>query len=60
MNGYIAMYEGRRIEISGEGLAIYPAKRQAIAALKVPRNKEHKVTIMLAEKDGQAVVHTFA
>ena len=58
INGYIAIYQGRRTEIRGAGLTLYAAKQQAITELRVPKRKAHLVAIMLAERDGEEVIHT--
>lgn len=56
MNGYVAFYNSQRLEIYAKDL--WDAKQQAIAAFKVPKSKQHMVSVMLAEKDGHSVVHT--
>jgi hypothetical protein len=56
MNGYIAIYQGKRTEIYAESL--YAAKVEAIRALKVPKSKTGLLSVMLAEKDGAPVIHT--
>lgn len=55
MNGYVCFYKGQRIELYATNL--YNAKLQAIARFKAPRSKEHMVSVVLAEKDGEPVVH---
>ncbi len=55
MNGYIAIYNSKEKEIYAETL--YAAKLQAIKEFKVPKSKEHRVVVMLCEKDGEQVVH---
>lgn len=55
MNGYVAFYNQRRTEVYADSL--YEAKELAIAAFKPPKSKRHMVTVVLAEKDGQPVVH---
>lgn len=55
MNGYIAIYNGKQVEVYAEGL--YQAKLKAIEELKPPKSKQHMVIVMLAEKDGEAVTH---
>lgn len=57
MHGYVCMYNGQRKEIMAESL--YEAKMQAIAAFKPPKVKQHMVIVMLAEKAGKPVEHTF-
>jgi hypothetical protein len=56
MNGYICFYNRKRIEIYAETL--YEAKKKAIIEFKVKKNKEHMISIILAEKDGEEVIHT--
>lgn len=53
--GYIAMYMGAKIEIYAASL--WEAKQKAVSILKVPRSKHHMVIVMLAEKDGEPVIH---
>jgi hypothetical protein len=54
MNGYIAFYRGKRIEVYAN--TSYEAQTQAAAAFKA--RKSYEVTVMLAEKDGQQVTHS--
>lgn len=56
MNGYICIYNQKSVEVHAETL--YQAKVKAVELLKVPKNKQHMVSIMLAEKDGEQVVHS--
>lgn len=56
MNGYVCFYKITRIEV--QAATLYDAKVKACAALKVPRNKQHMVSVTLAEKDGITVEHT--
>ena len=56
MNGYVAFYNSKRIEIYAETL--FAAKKKAIAEFKVPKSKEHMVTVVLAETNGEQVTHT--
>jgi hypothetical protein len=56
MNGYVAFYNGKRAEVRANDL--YSAKKEAIKVFGVPRKREHMVTVMLAEKKGDPVVHT--
>jgi IMP cyclohydrolase len=56
MNGYVAFYNNKRIEVHAETL--YAAKQKAIVELKVPKKREHMVSVVLAEKDGEQVTHT--
>jgi len=53
MNGYIAFYKGRRIEVTAE--TSYQA--QQIAAAKFRAKHSYDVTVVLAEKDGKPVTH---
>ena len=53
MNGYIAFYRGKRIEV--QAATSYEA--QAKAAREFKAKKSYEVTVMLAEKDGHPVVH---
>lgn len=53
MNGYIAFYRGQRIEVQAD--TSYAA--QQLAATKFKARKAHEVTVMLAEKNGQHIVH---
>lgn len=54
MNGYIAFYRGKQVEVYAD--SSYEAQQKAAAMLKV--RKSYEVTVMLAEKDGQQVVHS--
>lgn len=56
MCGYVGFYNGRRWE--GYADSLYAAKQQAIVFFKPPKSKQHMVTVALAEKDGEPVVHT--
>ena len=55
MNGYLAFYNDKKIEIYAESL--YAAKLKAVAAFKVKPKKAHMVSVVLCEKDGEVVVH---
>lgn len=55
MNGYVAFFNGKREEIYAETL--YDAKQKAIAIFKPRKKQEHMVSVMLAEKDGEVVIH---
>jgi ABC-type thiamine transport system substrate-binding protein len=55
MNGYIAFYKGKQIEVYAD--TSYAA--QKAAAEKFKAKKSYEVTVVLAEKDGEQVVHTF-
>jgi hypothetical protein len=54
MNGYVCFYRSKRIEVHAETL--YAA--QQIAAKEFKAKKSYEVHCVLAEKDGQQVVHT--
>lgn len=56
MNGYVFFYNERRIEISAASL--FEAKQIAIAYFNPLSTKTHMVHGMLAEKDGEPVIHT--
>lgn len=55
MNGYIAFVEGKRHEVYAQTLA--QAAEQARALYK-GRKRHPSVNVMLAEVDGEPVVHT--
>jgi hypothetical protein len=54
MNGYIAFYRGKQIEV--HATSSYEAQQKAAAIFKT--RKSYEVTVMLAEKDGQQVIHS--
>ena len=54
MNGYIALYRGKRIEVHAET----SHQAQTIAAGKFKAKKSYEVSVYLAEKDGEQVTHT--
>lgn len=54
MNGYIAFYKGKQLEVYAP--SSYEAQQKAAALFKA--RKSYEVTVMLAEKDGQQVTHT--
>lgn len=58
MNGYIAFYNGKQIELHADTL--FAAKTKAVAAFKVSAKKAHMVSVVLAEKDGETVTHSTA
>ena len=53
MNGYIAFYKGKRIEVYAETLY----KAQLKAAEQFKARKFYDVRVILAEKDGEQVTH---
>jgi len=56
MNGYIAFYNGKQIEVYAD--TSYEAQKTTIAQLRPPKSKQHMVTVVLAEKNGQQVTHS--
>lgn len=53
MNGYIAFYKGKRIEVTAS--TSYEAQQKAAKQFKA--KKPYEVTVVLAEKDGEQVTH---
>ncbi len=51
MNGYIAFYLGKKIEVHAE--TSYAAFQQAVEKFKPPKSKQHHVVVQLAEIDGK-------
>jgi hypothetical protein len=58
MNGYIAFYQGKRLEIHAASL--YTAKLEAIKLLKVPKSKQGLLAVELAETPAGPVIHSTA
>lgn len=57
MNGYIALYNGKKIELKAE--TSFAAYKIAVAQFKAPKSKAHLVSVHLCERsDGSQVVHT--
>jgi len=56
MNGYIAFFNDKRHELYAASL--WDAKQKAIAHFKPAKSKQHLVHVVLAEKDGEPVIHT--
>jgi hypothetical protein len=56
MNGFKAFYGGKEIEIYAE--TALAAKQKAVAAFKVSPKKQHMVSIVLCEKNGETVTHS--
>lgn len=54
MNGYIAFYRNKKCEVYAN--TSYEAQQKAAALLKV--RKTYEVTVVLAEKNGQPVIHS--
>ena len=53
LNGYIAFYEGKQVEVRAKSL--YAAKLKALELFKPTKRKAHMLSVVLAEKDGEAV-----
>lgn len=53
MNGYIAFYRGRQLEVYAD--SSYQAQLKAAGQFKA--RKSYEVTVVLAEKDGDQVTH---
>lgn len=53
MNGYMAFYKRKVVEVYAE--SAYDAQLKAAALLGA--KKSHEITVMLAEKDGEQIVH---
>jgi hypothetical protein len=56
MNGYIAFFNDRRIEIYAD--TSYQAQLKAVEIFKPSKSKRHLVSVHLAEKGGEQVEHT--
>lgn len=54
MNGYIYFYKGKEYEVYAE--TTYAAQKQTAEKLKLKRSWE--ITVILAEKDGNPVIHS--
>ena len=57
MNGYVAFWRGKRVEL--HAATIYQAQQIAAELLKA-KGKSYEVTVVLAEKNGEPVVHSTA
>ena len=53
MNGYVAFWRGKRCEV--EAASSFEAQKLAAAQFKA--KKPYEVSVVLAEKDGEPVVH---
>lgn len=53
MNGYVTFYKNKRHEVQAK--SSYEAQQIAVKFFKA--KKAHHVTVVLAEKDGEQVVH---
>lgn len=58
LNGYVCFYGSKRIEVNAE--TSYAAQKQAQKLLKVTEKNRHRITVVLAEKDGSTVTHNGA
>lgn len=58
MNGYVCFYGSQRFECRASSL--YAAKLLAVAHFKAPKSKQHMVSVTLAEKNGEQIVHIAA
>lgn len=58
MNTYIAFFNGRQLEVQADSQ--YAAVLMARKELKVSKNKEGLLSVLLAAKQGEAVVHSGA
>lgn len=58
MNTYIAIFNGRQLELQADSQ--YAAVLMARKELKVSKSKEGLLAVVLAAKDGEAVVHSGA
>ena len=58
MNGYKAFYAGKEIDVYAT--SSYAAQRLAVERFKTPKSKQHLVSVMLCERDGQQVTHSTA
>lgn len=54
MNGYIAFYRGKQLEVFAD--SSYAAQQKAAALFKA--RKAYEVTVMLVELDGKQVAHS--
>lgn len=53
MNGYVCFYRGKRVEVYAE--TTLKAREEANKTFKAKR--PHEITTVLAEKDGEEVIH---
>ena len=54
MNGYICFYKNKKVEIMAD--SSYEAQQKAAKQLKV--KKTYEITVCLAEKNGEQVIHS--
>jgi hypothetical protein len=57
LNEYVALYNEKRIEVSGPDMTALQARNQAATILRVPAKKQCKISVFLASQDGEPVVH---
>lgn len=55
MNGYVCFFRGKRAEIYTETLS--EAKEKAVVHFRAKGKQRYDVSVMLAEKNGQEVIH---
>lgn len=55
INGYVAFYNGKRAEVHAP--TTYAAQQAAARIFGVKEKNRYKVSVMLAEKGGEEVVH---
>jgi len=56
MNGYLAFYNGKQIEVLAT--SSYAAQTEAARVFKVSSKNQYKVTVALAEVNGEQITHT--
>jgi uncharacterized protein (DUF952 family) len=56
VNGYIAFYKGKQVEVYAN--TSYEAQQKAAVMFKVKPAKSYDVAVVLAERNGQQVVHS--
>ena len=56
MNGYVCFFDRKRVEVYAN--TTLAARDEAARILRVPAKKQYQITVMLAEKNGETVVHT--
>lgn len=54
-HGYICFYNQRKVEV--KAASTYEAQKKAAAMLSVPEKKRYMISVKLAEKDGEPVIH---
>jgi len=55
MNGYVCFYNQKRFEVYAD--STYLAQCVAAEKLRIKRRLQHKITVILAEKNDQPVIH---